>query len=152
MESGVSGLAPPREWDAVTTTSCDAVGDECVFVALDKARTAGERGPFQAIACARRALEGMIQPPYRAVALLRAGSTWAVGAVAIEVAELPGTPGDELAFSVTPEGERELLVDGRPSVADPVPLERLAAGRFDAFVLRAERLAADTWEFTIDPL
>jgi hypothetical protein len=152
VESGVSGLAPPREWDAVTTTSCDARGDECHFVALDDARTAREDGPPEAVVCARRALESMIQPPYRAVALRRARGTWAVGAVAIETAELPGAPGDELAFTVTPEGERELLVDGRPTTADLEPLERLAAGRFEAFVLRAERLAADTWEVTIDPL
>jgi hypothetical protein len=152
VESGVSGLAPPREWDAVTTTGCDAAGDECVFVALDEVRTAGEQGSLEAVACARRALEGVIQPPYRAVAVRRAGNTWAVGAVAIEVAELPGMPGDELAFSVTPEGERELLVDGHRASADPALLERLAAGCFEAYVLRAERLAADTWEVTIDPL
>jgi hypothetical protein len=120
---------------------------------LDEARTAGERGPLEAVACARRALEGLIEPPYRAAAVRRTGDVWAVGAVAIQVAELPGMPsGSELVFTATPEGERELIVDGSPTITDLAQLERLAAGRFDAYVLRATRLAADTWEVTIDPL
>jgi hypothetical protein len=53
---------------------------------------------------------------------------------------------------VTEQGERELLVDGRPVVADLRALERLAAGRHKAYVLRAARLQGTLWEVLIDPL
>jgi hypothetical protein len=142
-----------RQWDVVTTADCRVSGDECVFVVLDDEEAAAEHGPLEAIECARRALEGLVEPPYRAVAVHRGGNVWAVGAVAIRVARLPDGPArDELSLTVTPEGERRLVADGRPALADTTALESLVAGRFDAYVLRAHRLRADTWEVAIDPL
>jgi hypothetical protein len=103
--------------------------------------------------CAASALEAEVEPPYRAAAVRRHGDTWAVGAVAIEVADLPAdVEGEELMLTVTEEGERELLVDGRPAVAGLAALERLASGRHDAYVLRAARLQGSLWEVLIDPL
>jgi hypothetical protein len=103
--------------------------------------------------CAAEALEGELDPPYRAVALRREGDTWAVGAVAIEVVELPaGVRGEELMLTVAPEGEPELLVDGEPAEEGLSDVAALAAGRFDAYVLRAARLEETLWEVTIDPL
>jgi hypothetical protein len=55
-------------------------------------------------------------------------------------------------LTVTEQGERELLVDGRPTVANFRALERLVAGRYEAYVLRAGRLQGTLWEVLIDPL
>lgn len=49
-------------------------------------------------------------------------------------------------------GEAELIVDGRPSVAGVGALTRLAAGRHESYVLRANRLEGTLWEVTVDPL
>lgn len=150
MESGVSGLARSREWDVVTSATCEGEEGEAVFVALEGSVVA-ERGPAGLVECARRALAALIEPPYRAVAVRRDGTVWAVGAVAIEVARLP-FDGDELTLVVTAEGERSLTLDGRESVLDMHALGRVAGGRFDAYVLQARRLDADLWEVQIDPL
>ena len=151
MESGVSGLAPPREWDVVTTATCRAEGDECVYVCAGRAIP--ERGTAEAAACFERALEGLLDPPYRAVARRRHGDLWAVGAVRIQVCELPPElAGDELTLVVDETGSRALTIDGRPAVAGIDALERLVAGRFQAYVLRATCLDAATWEFTVEPL
>jgi hypothetical protein len=124
-----------------------------VFVALADRRLLHIRGTVDVSECAAKALEGEFDPPYRATAVRRHGDTWAVGAVAIEVADLPAdVEGDELMLTVTGEGERELLVDGRPVVADLRALERLAAGRHEAYVLRAARLQGSLWEVKVDPL
>jgi hypothetical protein len=102
---------------------------------------------------AARALEGELDTPYRAVAVRREGDTWAVGAVAIEVVELPAdTEGDELMLTVTQEGERALEIDGRSAIGGIDALEQAVGGRFDAYVLRATRLEGRLWEIGIDPL
>jgi hypothetical protein len=147
----VSGLAPPRKWDAVASATCRGVGDECVFVFLADGRTLIEEGEAQVAECAREAL-ATLDPPYRAVALRRHGETWAVGAVAIEVAELSDLDGEELTYVIDEGGERSLTVDGRPRVGVPVSLDEAVRGRHAAFVLQAARLDADLWEVSVDPL
>ncbi len=110
----------------------------------------GDEAPLP---CLAAAIEGAMDPPFRAVGIRHEGSTWAVGAVGIEVAELPAdTEGEELMLTVTQEGERALEIDGRPADV-PVPgLEETAGGRYDAFVLRATRLEDRLWEIGLDPL
>jgi hypothetical protein len=72
--------------------------------------------------------------------------------VRIEVAELPADQeGEEIVLTVS-AGEAELLVDGRPGVAGVDALTRLAAGRHESYVLRANRLEGTLWELAIDPL
>jgi hypothetical protein len=115
-------------------------------------RTIPERGEPEAIPCLRAALEDLIDPPYRAVGFRREGDVWAVGALRIEVAELPADQGGEEIVLTVNEGEAELLVDGRPSVAGVDALTRLAAGRHENYVLRANRLEGTLWELAIDPL
>ncbi len=111
------------------------------------------RGTVDVSDCAAKALEGELDPPYRAVAVRRDGDAWAVGAVAIEVADLPAdVEGEELMLTVTEEGERELLVDGRPNLAAIDALTRVAGDRFAAYVLRGVRLQGSLWEVTVDPL
>ncbi len=107
----------------------------------------------EAVGCAIRALADVIEPPYRAAAVRQVEDTWAVGACAVEVAELPADiDGEELLLTVTEDRERELRVDGRPSLVGIEGLVRVAARRDDAFVLRARRVAGAFWELTVDPL
>jgi len=137
----------------VAATRSDAEGDEAVFVLLDEGRLIPVHGAQDAMEAAARALEGELHTPYRALAVRREGDAWAVGAVAIEVAELPAdTEGDELLLTVTEEGERALEIDGRPTLDSIEPIERAAGGRYDAYVLRGTRLDGRLWEIGIDPL
>jgi hypothetical protein len=86
------------------------------------------------------------------VGLRREGAVWAVGAVRIELAELPADQeGEEIVLTVR-DGEAELLVDGRPAVAGIGALTRLAGDRHESYVLRARRLEGSLCEVTIDPL
>ena len=154
MESGVSGLARPRQWDAtgiVEAPDLDGWDEpELEFVVLPDETVVG-RVPPAAVPAFTEELG--LDPPYRVVARRRQGRTWAVGAVGIEVAELPAdTDGEELMLTVTEEGERELVVDGRPSVAGSELLEELAQGRHSAYVVRAARLRGTLWDVQIDPL
>ncbi len=131
----------------------DAEGDEAVFVLLDEGRLIPLHGAREVMEAAAGALEGELDTPYRALAVRREGDAWAVGAVAIEVAELPAdTEGDELLLTVTEEGERALEVDGRPTLEGIEPIERAGGGRYDAYVLHATRLDERLWEIGIDPL
>jgi hypothetical protein len=124
-----------------------------VFVSLPDGRLIGLHGPEDAMDAAARALQGELEPPYRALTVRREGDMWAAGAVAIEVAELPAdTEGEELMLTVTQEGERALEVDGRPTLEGIEALERAAGDRYDAYVLRATRLDERLWEIGIDPL
>jgi hypothetical protein len=127
-------------------------GDECRFVGLG-GRTVVEDGSAAVAACAVAALASEIEPPYRGIAVRRQGDEWSIGAVAIEVAALPAdVEGEDLMLTLTEEGERELLVDGRSALAGLPALERLAGSRHEAYVLRAARLEGSLWEVTIDPL
>jgi hypothetical protein len=153
VEAGISGIPRTREWDAVVTAECGSSGDTCVFAVVPG------RGPLHLgaddapLACLAAALEDVLEPPYRAVGIRHDGSTWAVGAVRIEVAELPAdTEGEELMLTVNQEGERALEIDRRPT-AEMIPaLEEAAGGRYDAYFLRATRLDGHLWEIGIDPL
>ena len=92
------------------------------------------------------------EPPYRAEAVRRDGSTWAVGVRAILVVELPATLlGDELEL-VWDGHERSARVSGAPSFASVSELEAIAAARFDTWVVRARRLRDVFWEVEVGPL
>jgi hypothetical protein len=137
----------------VAAARSDAEGDEAVFVLLDDGRLIPVHGAQEAMEAAARALEGELHTPYRALAVRREGDAWAVGAVGIEVAELPAdTEGSELLLTVTEEGERALEIDGRPTLEGIEPIELAVSGRYDAYVLRGTRLDECLWEIGIDPL
>jgi hypothetical protein len=138
----------------VSTAVCTAAGAEYTFVVLEPGRFHGEAGDApEVMECVASAIGGDVGTPYRATAVRRHGDTWAVGAVAIEVADLPAdVQGDDLMLTVTEDGERELVVDGRPAVIGLRALEHLAGRRFEAYVLRARRLKGSLWEVLIDPL
>jgi hypothetical protein len=142
-----------REWDAVAALESDAPGEECVFVALPDGSVLVRRGSEAVAEPAAHALAGELEPPYRALVLHREGRTWAVGAVSVQLAELPAdTEGDELMLTVTQENERALEIDGRPTLAGIEAVELAVASPFDAYVLRASRLRGTLWEIEIDPL
>lgn len=99
-----------------------------------------------------RALEGAIEPPYRARAVRQDATTWAIGSVGIWVAELPGDlDGDELTLTVASD-EAQLVVDGRPSFFGIDALRRLVGDRWQEYVLRGSRLDGGLWEVEVNPL
>ena len=103
--------------------------------------------------CLAKALAGALEPPYRAVGIRQEGSAWSVGAVRIEVAELPADiEGEELMLTVSQEGERVLEIDGQPTAETIPALEEAVGGRYDAYFARATRLDRGLWEIGIDPL
>jgi hypothetical protein len=152
VEAGISGIPRTREWDVVTAAGCEAEGDECAFVCTD-GRLILLQGSREAADCAAGAIGDQLDPPYRAVSRRREGNEWAVGAVAIEVAELPAdTEGDELMLTATETGERALEVDGSPTDSGIAALEGIAGDRYEAYVLRATRIEGTLWEIGVDPL
>ena len=93
-----------------------------------------------------------LAPPYRAEAVRRTGSTWAVGAREILVVELPESiSGDEIEL-VWDGVERSMRVGGAPRLTSVFQLETLAAARFDTWVVRARRLRGVSWEVEVGPL
>ena len=143
--SGIHGLHRVREWDAVVTVSApDVEGTRAAFVALPGGELVLEEGPERLTAFAE-ALERDLAPPYRAEAVRREDSLWAVAGRRIEVVELPGVAGSELELA-THGGERTLLVDGERSFGTVAALER------PEHVVRARRIDGDLWEVEEAPL
>ena len=137
----------------MVTAECGPAGDTCVFVVVPDRPPIHVGGDEAPLDCLAAALEEAVEPPFRAVGIRHERSTWAVGAVGIEVAELPAdTEGEELMLTVTQDGERALEIDGRPTAVLAPALEEAAGGRFEAYVLRATRLDGRLWEIGLDPL
>lgn len=155
-EVGIHGVSRPREWDAVVNAEAPQLGvGQLEFVTLPNRTLVVddsldlEPGALDPLAAA---LEAQLSPPYRAQAVWRGGSRWGVAARRIEVAELPpDVAGDEIVLSVA-DGERSLTVDGLPSRERVPALEALGAARGEAFVVRAERLAEQSFEVEVTPL
>ena len=149
---GIHGLHRAREWDAVSLVEAPELsGDETVFVSLPDGSQVVETGDSSAdVSVIARSLD--LEPPYRAEAVRRAGSTWAVGARSILIVALPGSfLGDEVEL-VWDGVERAARVDGAPSLVSVPELEALAAARFDTWVVRAQRLRDLQWEVELSPL
>jgi hypothetical protein len=151
LAAGITGLARGRQWDAVATVAGNgALGDEVEFVSLADGTLVVESGDAEDPTRFAAALGDGVAAPYRALAVRRP-ELWAVGAVAIEVAQLDPDPrGTEL--ELTWNGlERALTIDGLP--AEPArasALERIAAQRArGAYAAHAHRLRGDLWELSI---
>ena len=141
-----------REWDAVSLVEAPALsGDETSFVALSDGSYVVETGDSSAdVSVFARSLD--LEPPYRAEAVRRTESVWAVGARATLVVALPASLlGDELEL-VWDGVERATRVGGTPSLVSVPELESLAASRFDTWVVRAHRLRDALWEVELAPL
>jgi hypothetical protein len=164
VESGVSGLARQREWDATAIAEAPTLRaaelGEVDFRILGDGSVIGDVAP-EVVAELTRGLA--IEPPYAARAVRQNELEWMVGAVRMEsqLVELPaGIEALSLEIAVPPEGETMAIVDGEILADDPsgvtseafATLEQLGAERFQAFVARADRLEDGRWELTVDPL
>jgi hypothetical protein len=147
-ETGIHGVPREREFDAVVTTDAAHVeGASARFVALDDGSLLVEEGDGDLTPLAD-AMEQEVERPYRATAVRRGDTTWAVAARRLEVVELPEPGGDDLELAIRGD-ERTLVVDGNRAFGTLPELEALANG--DA-VIRAARLDGPLWEVRVDPL
>ena len=148
-EVGIHGIHRQREWDTVATVERKAAGSEAWFVVLPDDSLVVEDGdadpePFRA------ALS--VAPPFRAHAVRRDGTTWAVAARKIETVELEEAPaGDEVEIAWD-GAERTVRIDGQPTLRGVPALERLAGARHSTYVVTAVRLAGEVWEVAVSPL
>lgn len=151
METGIHGVPREREWDAVVAVEADGVqGDRARFVALpDNSLLVEEGGEVEPLA---DALDEVVQPPYRAEAVRRGETQWAVGVRRIEVVELKDDPEGEEVTLTSREGERTLLVDGRQAFGSLPALERLGSARSESYVVEGRRLEGSVWEVRVTPL
>jgi hypothetical protein len=152
-EPGIHGVPRPRRWDFVATADAPGLhGDAVHFVALsDGTLLVEEDEPDDALTPLADAIEGSIRPPYRAEAVRRGATTWAVAASRITVVPVPGLRGEEAELVVTREG-RTLHVDGRPAFGSTPALERAGAAEGAEYVVRAARLDGELWEVSSSPL
>ena len=147
-ETGIHGIPRERQYDAVATTEApDAAGDSARFVGLEDGSLLIEEGDGDLTALAD-AIEHEIARPYRATAVRRSETTWAIAAHRLRVVELPEPGGDEIELVLNGE-EKTLVVDGNRSFGTMPELEQLADGNA---VIRAARLEGAIWEVRVDPL
>jgi hypothetical protein len=147
-EAGIHGIPRERQYDAVSTTEApDATGDSARFVGLEDGSLLIEEGDGDLSALAD-AIENEIARPYRATAVRRGETTWAIAAHRLRVIELPEPGGDEIELVLNGE-EKTLAVDGNRSFGTMPELEQLADGNA---VIRAARLDGTLWEVRVDPL
>jgi hypothetical protein len=147
-ETGIHGIPRERQYDAVAATDApDAEGSSARFVGLEDGLLLVEEGDGDLTPLAD-AIEQEITRPYRANAVRRGETQWAIAAHRLRVVELPEPGGDEVELVVRGE-EKTLVVDGNRSFGTMPELELLADG--DA-VIRASRLDGTLWEVRVDPL
>jgi len=147
-EAGIHGIPRERQYDAVATTDApDAVGDSARFVGLEDGSLLIEEGDGDLTSLAD-AIEHEIARPYRATAVRRGETTWAIAAHRLRVIELPEPGGDEIELVLNGE-EKTLVVDRNRSFGTMPELEELADGNA---VIRAARLDGTLWEVRVDPL
>ena len=147
-ETGIHGIPRERQYDAVAATDApDVEGNSARFVGLEDGSLLIEEGEGDLTPLAD-AIEQEISRPYRANAVRRGETQWAIAAHKLRVVELPEPGGDEVELSLRGE-EKTLAVDGNRSFGTMPELEQLADG--DA-VIRAARLDGKLWEVRVDPL
>jgi hypothetical protein len=147
-ETGIHGIPRERRYDAVAATDApDAEGSSARFVGLEDGSLLVEEGDGDLTPLAD-AIEQDIARPYRANAVRRGETQWAIAAHRLRVVQLPEPGGDEVELVVRGE-EKTLVVDGNRSFGTMPELEQLAEG--DA-VIRAARLHGALWEVRVDPL
>jgi len=153
METGIHGVHRPKQWDAVVAVEAEGVqGDAVHFVALpDDTLLVEEEVDAEPIAAA---LDGTVDPPYRAEAVRQGETQWAVGIRRIEVVDLAEDPpeGDEVTLTWR-DGSHELMVDGALAFGSIPALEQVGQERgASSYVVQGRRLADTLWEVRVTPL
>lgn len=148
LETGIHGLQRPRSWDATVTADAEGIDtDEVTFVSLPDGTLLVEDGPDTSLEPLAEAVEHELGPPYRARAVRRGESLWAVQARRIEVLELRDAPdGEILDVTRTSEGASELRVDGERRFGSVPALDERGAREGHEFAVHAEHLDGDLWE------
>lgn len=148
---GIHGIPRRREWDAMAVAEAPELEEnELTFATLPDGTLIVD-GEADCTPLAD-ALETQLAPPYRAWAVRRDETRWAVAGRRIDVEELPPDVGGDVIDLTVQDGERSLVVDGMPTFGGVPALERLAAERYDAYVAHAERLDGNLWDVRITPL
>jgi hypothetical protein len=148
------GRLGPKDWDAATTTTAPGIaGDQVRFTVLPNGDLIVEEetgdGDLSPLA---DAVEGRLDPPYKAVASRQEGDLWGVGAKRIEVVTISFPDAEALELSQS-DGVLELRIDREPSDATaPVELQRLGDRVGGDFCVEAERIDGDSWEVKVSPL
>ena len=144
----------PRQWDAVATAEApELTGDELEFVALpDGTLLVDGEVPEGALSPLADALEQELSPPYKAGAVRRDGTVWAVAANRLDVVEVPEEIQGDTVSLVVQGHERTLLVDEQPGWVAVPTLESFALDKHRDFVLHAERLDGSLWSVKVNPL
>jgi hypothetical protein len=153
-EPGITGLTRPRQADAVVTVDAPEIeGDAARFVVLPDGTLLVEEGPDSSLEPLAAAVEQELLPPYRARAVRRSETMWAVEAKRIQVIELPGAPGgDTIEVTRTDADGTATSVDGQRIFGSIPALEELGAQQGRDFAVHAERLDGDLWEVRAAPL
>ena len=148
-EVGIHGVHRKRQWDAVATADApDLHGTEATFVTLPDGTVLAESDDLD-LGPLADALEATIAPPYRAEAVRREGTLWAVAARRIQVESVSEEIEGDRVVLTTLEGFRTVEVDGSAAFGSIPTLERLAA---EDAVLVARRLDGMLWEIEVAPL
>lgn len=147
QEPGITGLFRPRQADAVVTVDApDIPGDSARFVVLPDRTVLVEEGADSSLEPLAAAVEQEVRPPYRARAVRRGESMWAVEARRIEVLELPDAPGGD-AIDVTRTADGLTVAVDEQRIFGSVPaLEERGAREGRDYTVHAERLDGDLWE------
>jgi len=147
LETGIHGVQRPREWDVTLTTDAAGIdGEEAGFVALPDGSLLVESGPDSSPESLAAAVEAELQPPYRARAVRRGETLWAVQARRLEVLRLLDAPDAETLDITRTADTMELRVDGEPAFGSVPELEQRGAREGREFAVHAERLDGDLWE------
>jgi hypothetical protein len=147
QETGIHGLQRPREWDTTLAVEAEDIeGDAVRFVALPDGSILVEDGAEGSLEPLAAAVEQQVPAPYRAEAVRRGESLWAVQARKIEVLELPEAPaGDVLDLTHTADGT-VFAVDEQRSFGSLRALEERGERQGRDYAVHAERLDGDLWE------
>lgn len=143
----MTGLWRPREADTVVTVEApDVEGDAVRFVALPDGTLLVEEGADSPLEPLAAAVEEKLRPPYRARAVRRGETLWAVEARQIEVLALPDAPGGE-TIVVTRTGDgTTVAVEGQRIFGSLPALEQRGEREGREYTIHAERLDGDLWE------
>jgi len=152
-EPGISGLSRPRQADIIVTVDAPEIsGDSARFVVLPDGTLLVEEGPESSLEPLAAAVEQELRPPYRARAVRKSETMWAVEAKRIQVVELPDAPGGETIDVTRTEDGTTVAVDEQRIFGSLPALEAVGERVGREYTVHAEHLDGDLWEVRAAPL